>query len=284
MTKFNFYFLFIFSCLIWITPVHAKDSFTQDYYASGISYYLAGQYSDAETSFAQATGYNARMAQALSAFQLNKLNRALGFFMQAILLADSDNQRFTALYNAATCYFLAGNYSAARNLFIDASRYNTTDNLSREFAELSDYLDRLVLANIARKNASTNQKRSERGNKTAPTDGFEFDDSINLRLEDNKIKDSKTLNYQALLINDQTLLNKLISTGIQAIALQNDSTTNNKPSFVDLNIAFEFSSLEHATFTPSAEMSKLWKRIFELEQGFPADLEQPEQIPGIRPW
>ncbi len=28
----------------------------------------------------------------------------------------------------------------------------------------------------------------------------------------------------------------------------------------------------------------LWKRLFEVEEGFPGDVKQPKNIPGLRPW
>ena len=51
-----------------------------------------------------------------------------------------------------------------------------------------------------------------------------------------------------------------------------------------LDIIYEFSSLESASYTPSASIPDLWKRIFELEKGYPASLEKAETVPGVRPW
>jgi len=28
----------------------------------------------------------------------------------------------------------------------------------------------------------------------------------------------------------------------------------------------------------------LWKRLFEIEEGFPGDLDKPEEIPRVQPW
>ena len=32
------------------------------------------------------------------------------------------------------------------------------------------------------------------------------------------------------------------------------------------------------------QQSNLWKRLFEMEEGFPAPLDQPRDIPGTAPW
>jgi len=28
----------------------------------------------------------------------------------------------------------------------------------------------------------------------------------------------------------------------------------------------------------------LWKRLFEIEEGFPAPVESPRKLPGVKPW
>ena len=30
--------------------------------------------------------------------------------------------------------------------------------------------------------------------------------------------------------------------------------------------------------------AQLWKRLFEMEEGFPAPLEEPRNLPGVLPW
>jgi len=31
-------------------------------------------------------------------------------------------------------------------------------------------------------------------------------------------------------------------------------------------------------------INPLWKRLFEIEEGFPGRLKTPKTIPGVRPW
>lgn len=250
-------------------------------FTSGLKHFINEEYNDAESLFSQASGYKARLGQALSNYHLKKLIKARSLFKQSILMADSDHQRFVSVYNAATCSFIIGDYSSSRKLFSDAKAYKPDSINAKEFHELSQYLEKLVLAQAARNNAKSTKTKSSEGKKTISSLNIKFDDDVNLRLEDNESTDSISKNMRLLLHSDRDLLNKLIANGIDAVNLD---TSKNKLSFIDLNIKFEFSSLSNASYTSQTSASELWKRIFELEQGYPANLDEAEYLPGIRPW
>lgn len=252
-------------------------------YRSALIHFNAERYTEAESLFSQTTGYKARMGQAVSAYRLDQVDKAMSLFMQSVLLADDDEQRYRALYNAASCRFLSGDYSSALTLYTDAIKYKPDDTLAAQFIELSAYLDRLVLADIARKNAKSDKKKSSEGKKTVSAIEFVFDEDINLRLEDNESTENITINTQQAFKSDRQLLKNLIQRGIDAIELDTSSPSH-ALSYVDLNIINEFSSLQQLPYTSPASVSQLWKRLFELEQGYPASLQQVEILPGLRPW
>ncbi|MCK5335798.1 MAG: hypothetical protein KAQ67_06535, partial [Gammaproteobacteria bacterium] len=111
-----------------------------------------------------------------------------------------------------------------------------------------------------------------------------FDDDINLRIEDGDSSESTVDNQQKVLLADKAFLESLIAAGVESIKIKDSGDNQQLPSVVDLDIIYEFSSLESASYTPPASIPDLWKRIFELEKGYPASLEKAETVPGVRPW
>lgn len=277
--------LYFFIVLFVAGQSHAQmNEISNINFNKAIDYYKAKQFINAESAFAKSIGYQARMAQAISAYKIEKKDKAISLFMQSVLLADNDRQRFESINNVAVVYFLKGDYIASTQYYEDALRYSPDNIKTRQFYELSLYLKQLLEARIARNNAKSQAKRAGRGNKSRKLEELTFDREASLRLEDNDSKESKTKNLLTNVLSNEELLNQLLAAGINAIKVNKSGTISEHKAFVDLQLQFEFSSLEHATFTSDASVTELWKRIFELEEGFPATLETIETIPGVRPW
>lgn len=266
-----------------ISLVFSDNSFEQSY-TLGIKYFKQAMYSDAESAFSQSIGYKARLGQAVSAFHLEQTSKALSLFKQSVLLANSDEERYISLYNAAACSFISGDYSLATQLFKDADKYQPDNEKILQLIKASDYLAKMVLAQLARDQAKSNKKKSSEGKKTIPALEFVFDDDINLRIEDDESSNTETSSHLLQLQSDKKLLNSLISSGIESVRIKQEGTDVNIPSIIDLDIIYEFSNIESASYTPAVSQPDLWKRIFELEAGFPASLENPEKKPGVRTW
>lgn len=275
--------LIVFSIIAEQSSAQA-DEISDINFTKAVSYFNSSQYFDAESSFSKAIGYPARMGQAISAYKIGKNDKAISLFMQSVLLADNDSQRFKAINNVAIVHFLNGNYIESTQYYEDALRYSPGNIETQQFYELSTYLKQLLEARVARNNAKLNKKRVGRGNKLSKLEDVTFDREANIRLEDNDNKDSKTKNLLQHVIENEELLNQLISAGVKAIEVNTSGSLTKQKTFVDLQLQFEFSSIEHATYTSDTPASDLWKRIFELEEGFPATLETIETLPGVRPW
>jgi len=260
------------------TPVNDKS------FETAISFYKSNKFADAEFRFSKLTGYNARLAQAISAFKINKTDKALSLFMQSTLLADTDKERFTAIYNAATIYFLNSNFKQSAYYFNNAIRYNPTHKQANDFLQISLYLNKIIESRLASANAITDKTRAGRGNKSRKLDEVNFDREANLKLEDNDASDSETINTLDATLNNTILLEQLITAGIDAIELNQKGNSIQSHSFIDQSLQFRYSSIEHASFTSDTSVSDLWKRVFELEEGFPAVLETSETVDGLRPW
>lgn len=277
----RFILLFLFFISLPILSV-ASDIYSNKYNLA-VKQLRAGQYIESESSFSQAIGYKARIGEAISAYYLKKTSKSISLFKQSILLAETDNERHLSLYNAAVCSFYLGDYIEAEKLFSDANRYINNKN-TLKLVVLSKYLADLVRAQIARDNSSSKKKKSSEGKKTISSVDFVFDDDINLRLEDSESSDSETINQFQSFVSDKALVDSLVTAGINAVKIKDNASEQQLASFVDIDILYEFSSLDSASYTPSNSISNLWKRIFEQEEGYPASLDKTEVIPGVRPW
>ena len=276
---------FFTSVLLWLLlsgSVHAAENNLENIYSDGLRFYARAQYSDAELAFSQIPGYRARMGQAMASYQLKTLKKSAALFKQSVLLADNDRQRFNALYNAATCEFLSGDYYKAYQIFSDAEKYYSNSK-TKQFIELSKYLSDLVLAQLARDNADVAKKKSSEGKKTTSLE-FVFDESINLRIEDKDETESETNNVSIGASENNIILEKLVSAGIDAVEMTRRGESVEFPSVIDLDVVYEFSQADFSIYTPKSSNADLWKRVFELEQGYPASLDQAEIIPGVKPW
>lgn len=275
-----------FICLLMSCSNAALSESTHydDAYSEGLRLYLMQQYIDAESSFIQSTGYNARIGRAFSNIQLENLNIAIALFKQSVLLAKNDDERFLSLYNAAVCSFLLADYESAFTLFVDSDKYIEENQRLLDYIKLSKYLAALVRAQQVRNNIPSKNNKSSEGKRTVSAVEFVFDDDINLRIEDGESTESLTLNQQQLYISDKALIKSLVAAGIASIKINKNGQDAKVTSPIDIQIASEFSNLEEIPVTSSASTPDLWKRIFEIEQGYPASLEKAESLPGVRPW
>lgn len=260
------------------------DNLYKESYTAAVRLFKEEKYSEAEALFSQSIGYQSRMGQAISTYRLKNIKKSILLFKQTILLAEDDNERFLSLYNAASASFLNADYFDASKLFSDANRYKHNNTKTLEFIKLSTYLANLVKAQLARDNATSNKKKPSEGKKTISSDGLVFDESINLRLEDSESTLSKTASDIQLSISDKLLISNLVNAGINTIKINESGKVQELPPSIDLDIIYEFSNLDNATYTPFTSIPILWKRIFEQEVGFPAELELAEDTPGVRPW
>jgi len=273
------------SVLLWLSlagSAYSAENNLENNYLDGLKFYAQTRYSDAELAFSQASGYRARMGQAMASYHLKSLKKSAALFKQAILLADNDRQRFNALYNAATCEFLSDNYYNAHRLFLDAGKYDSSTK-TKQFIELSKYLSDLILAQFARDSAAVAKKKSSEGKKTTSLE-FVFDESINLRIEDKDKTESETKNASIGVSDNNVILEQLISAGIDAIRIAQHGESIELPSAIDIDVSYDFSQADFSIYTPKSSNADLWKRVFELEQGYPASLDKAEIIPGKKSW
>lgn len=247
--------------------------------------YQNGDYSEAIQAYAAIRGYAARMGEASANYRSGQFDHASEQFAQALLLADSDSQRADALYNLGNSRFREGRYGEAGEAFADALRYNPALADSRFNLDLSQALQAAV-------NAA--QRREQGG-------GLAGNARIGGRIEgeidpndDNAFVSDGASSMPAIIAAlpqsplgrdaNQALAQQLVARGLASAAARAPAS-NDKQSPQDAQRARE--NLVRARLGMAeldGRQPQLWKRLFEMEEGFPAPLDEPRSRPGLPPW
>lgn len=235
---------------------------------------------DAEKILSSINSYPARFLAAVSQFKQDKYLPARLNFLRAVYLADSDTQRFNALFNAAVSSFFAGNYADAYQLFYDARRYNPQHKTISKMLEVSKYLYQLVLKDKATGKQQPGSKRAGEGKKLVALDEVGFDREAAVRFSDKE--EIKTESVDSDFFIKQEEINRLVKKGIEAIRIRKDTTSS--ILFDELSDNSLLAVTQAQSSTPENSQYMLWKRMFELEQNIPAELEEQIELPGVRPW
>lgn len=286
MTIFRHYLFNIFSIslLLFICGICFAAEYDKDKaFSNAVQRFNRGSYTDAEKLFANIPGAQSRIAQALSAFKQNKLVKAKALFLRAVAAADTDQQRFISLFNAASSAFLLGRYNEAVIFYNDALHYQTNDEMTIKLLSLSMQLNKLVLNETDKQNIKKSKKAGAGKLKIKLSETM-LDREANISMED--ISDQKQPEEVVMLTaeNHSEIVNLLIKKGINAIDLDTNSTLSIVQSTGIDTGNNHYRDTQSNEFTPLSISSELWKRLFELEYGFPAELDSKESIPGHRKW
>jgi Ca-activated chloride channel family protein len=196
-------------------------------------------------------------------------------FIQAVLKANSGKERAMAMHNLGNSLFKIGDYETALFLYSDALRYDPNQINTLYNHKLTFELYKLL------------QKRQQRillrGPVTTPSSEqniFDLPEQIAFMLE-NKIH---TMDFKLPEL-PQDEKNRLIGKGLAHLQLIESEQLQNQEQGLQrqkINQAkLYLNSLEEQNTESS---SALWKRLFEIEEGFAAEVDEPKSIPGVRPW
>lgn len=246
--------------------------------------YMKGDYVKAEKLYAVITGYPSYIGQANSLYKMGHYYKAIPQYIYATLNAKNNHQRTTALYNLANSYFRTGNFSSAIKTYEDVLRYSPENTASQYNIKISQKL---------KKNIELRTKERERiissmqgsGPRTANAeDGTDISENTSVSTDG----DDKTLNTEIPLPNIPNLNNdtvkKLIISGLKNIRLAeqglNPALTQEENTYKNI----ELLNVQQQANKLNDSQHLLWKRLFEIEEGFPAPVEQPHTLPGVNPW
>ncbi len=190
-------------------------------------------------------------------------------FMSIILQAQTDSDRGKAMHNLGNNYFQQGDYENASQLFEDALRYapnqtQTKNNLTLT-NELNTLLQRRRQKGNARRRANQATGRGQTGNQN----------------QTNAMMESRMTLPKNLKLPEvpKKYLNDLLSKGLAHLQMLDSAEATEKRQ--------KQRNIEQARISLLRDQDSslsMWKRLFEVEEGFPAKLNAPKSVPGQQPW
>ena len=243
--------------------------------------YNEGDYSAAIMLYKNITGYAARLGEGSCYYKLEDYDAAIRQYTQAVLIATDDKKRATALFNLANAHFKAANYAGAVSIYADASRYNPMQKGIRHNLELSSTLKDAVERRLKQTRQTS---RAGSGPQLAPSnEAMKNNQSSSLAIDQSSSLSIFKLPFPAASNISSTELEALIQKGLKRIQLADHSagasayknTIFNKLSIINARLLMT---------EQEDQQVELWKRLFEMEEGFSAPQSEPHDIPGVPPW
>jgi Ca-activated chloride channel family protein len=217
------------------------------------------------------------MTLGVSAYRSENYQQAIKHFSRAVFKATEDVERARALHNLGNSYFQHGNYTAAIQVFRDALTYRpqhipTLNNLS---------LGETVQTELERQLVAKQQQQESNG-----YGGNRFERLSNALDGDQQStktwgEGKSTLTHLNLpnLPLDATTMNKLVNNGLKRLAQSGENDIagwkKSQQTQHQARIALQQMDDNPAVF---------WKRLFEIEEGFPAPLDAAKEVPEVLPW
>lgn len=214
------------------------------------------------------------LTNGIAAYRAEQYATATQHFTAAVFAAINDTERARALHNLGNSYFQQGDYAAAAQVFRDALTYRPAHPATQQNLELAVEIQaelerrREAGQRAATDNASTGARRERN------TNTLDWDQASTLTLGEGQ---DATANAPPPDLPPN--IEQLVSKGMARLAETgaNDPQTwrKSQQSLDDARIA-----LQQLDDNPAA----LWKRLFEVEEGYPAPQTQPNALPGVLPW
>ncbi|MEJ2142618.1 MAG: VWA domain-containing protein [Gammaproteobacteria bacterium] len=250
-----------------------NNSFASDNYQQAYQYYLEDDFEKAEKTFSEVETFAGRLGQASAAYQAKHYSKAVILFIQATLKAQTDEQRIHALFNLANSYYQLENYQAAANIYQDVLRYQP----GFQPAQTNLSYAQALIRQRKKEQAQIVVSRAGNGPRTAkPTAEMDLARG-NLTLGEEA--DSKPYGFSG----SQESLSNLPSADLSSAGL----VTRDVERDEDTQWTYQFHSLGEMAAMANTTVSNervFWQRLFEWEEGFPAPLTEPNNIPGVKPW
>jgi len=238
---------------------------------------LEHDYIKSREMYSSIDSYQARYGEAVSSYRLSNYPSAIRLFEQTVLLAQLDIEFSNTLYNLGNSYFQIGNYKQAIKSFESALLYVPNNE---------KVMQNMLFAKKAQQAVEDRAKllalttRGGRGPRTArAVENIEIDESNIISLDSS---DSGDINHiTPPRDHEQSIPEFIILKGLEFA----QSSSPNDGAFYSSS-SFESSSVisTRQLINLHDNQALLWKRVFELEENFPAPLSEPEVIPGVSPW
>jgi Ca-activated chloride channel family protein len=252
-----------------IATAHADDTFDSAMQAS--TSYTSEKYEIAARYFESVPSFKGRIGSGNSYYRLQQYKKAASHYRQAVMAAGDDYQRGTAIYNLANTAFMTGDYEAATDLYRDALLYRPSHEKSRQNLALSESLQKEIKKQMEQELA----RRMGRGAASRrAAEGIDINEDGSLSLDSDE--DSKLISTIP-----KKQLDAWVARGLDNARLVASTTDN----VVDQSRWMQEKTRARIRMRELQEQqARLWKRLFEMEDGYPAPLEEPRQLPGVAPW
>jgi Ca-activated chloride channel family protein len=259
--------------LLLLPPGNAKANDLQQAY----EHYRQQDYDGALPLYRQLGGFQGRLGQGVAYYRLAAYHKAVGRFIDAVLLAERDTDRATALFNLGNSYFQLGDYANAATSFGDALLYRPDHEASR----FNRALSRSLQAAVDEATASARAGRSGSGPAEARvSDGTVVSPDTSASLDDNS-PNAKPSPPLSRLTNGQFRL--LLKRGLAQARLA-DERDARLPKEIQQARASALADARLRMEMLQDNEAQLWIRLFEREEGIPAPLQEPITVPGLLPW
>lgn len=259
-------------------PVHAAEG---EKAGEAYEHFFSGDFPKALAAYQELEGYEGRFGEAASLYRLGRFTQAISQYSQAVLAAQTDEERAVALHNLGNSYFQAGDYTAAVDIYQDSLRYRPQYAATLHNLAFSEELKRAVYERTSRIRRREWLASTGRIAEATESQLTRQDTTISSGGMREQIAPPGPIPEMANL--GGKTLEELIQRGVEHIRLASIEDADKAqqrylPSKLDLLQARQ-SMEELADVQP-----QLWKQIFEQEEGFPAPLQEPRQLPGVAPW
>jgi len=243
--------------------------------------YSNNNYIKSEALYKKLDGYRGFIGQANSVYKQKNYAKALHLYNKSIHSATTDKQRASALFNLANTYYIIGDYEQAISIYQDVLLYEPHQTKAKINLQYAITINENVKRAIALRNGKTGGTKPGTGPKSAKIeDGTE--------IENSKVTLSSDEDEQAQALYDlpisNKLLNKLIQRGITHSIISSpkiyDNRTNSQWKYDHTTIDM----VEILVKQEKIDDFNLWKRLFEIEEGFPAPVIEPHTKDGVNPW
>ncbi len=281
---FSFLSLFLFS--IPENNVNAFEvEFGQTQEQSAFRAYKNKKFNTAEKLYNNINGYTGYFGQGNSSYKMGHYKKSIQLFISATLSAKTETQRANALYNLANSYFRTGQFSSAIATYKDVLRYEPNNEASLYNIKISQALKENIEQRLKEKEkilATYRQGRGARSEKVA--DGTEISENTSVSMGDDVNKINTDIPLPELPNIDDDILKKLIISGLENIRFAEQGRTNINQTKQNTYSNIDLLNVQQQTHKINDNQHLLWKRLFEMEEGFPAPVEERKILPGIKPW
>ena len=250
--------------------------------------YFKGDYAKAEKLYKNIVGnraYYGYLGQADSLYKMGHYQKAIRQYTVAILNAQDDRQRAKALYNLANSYFRTGSFSSAINSYQDVLRYQPGNKACLYNINISQAIKKNIERRLKEKEKIIALSRQGRGPRSASiADGTEVNENtaISIGGNDNILKEEIPLPKLPDISDD--IVKKLILSGLKNIEFAKQGSVSLQQLKYENSKTYDLIKAQQQLNAISSSQHLLWKRLFEMEEGFPAPVATPRILPGVEPW